>query len=310
MVRLAAKMLLISRLIAVIYATLASKVPEFQFSLNGQGQGTAVLCLGNPLKMLPHAYILNAKADNIANFVYDELTKTSTIRDCMYINCKYYTASVQLKLVCGSYPKPNVRTAEALVICFDTENPESWSVACDWLKSREGEEDIPVQLLVCDSLSNKNLRMEVFAEATKNHFEIVQLSPPSDEIEEDEEYGVARIIAALIAHQWSNLVLKNRKTVTGESVARNHSQQKSNAVAPVEKSVNQKGDSDEGEGDDDSDGEVFNELFPKLMEMRCKGASMDLEGRRKMAEKMTVRFWRALKLDEEEIQGLLDDGED
>ncbi|KAL5969235.1 Alpha and gamma-adaptin-binding protein p34 [Taenia solium] len=201
----------------------------------------------------------------------------------------------------------DAKDAEALIICFDTENSESWSVACDWLKLGE-EEDIPVQLLVCDSLSNESLRTEVFKEATKNHFEVVQLSHHSDEIEEDEEYGVARITAALVAHQWPNLALKNTKAAISESAPINHSQQKSNVVNPVEKKANQKNNSDED--DEDSDGEVFNELFPKLMEMRSRGASMDLEGRRKMAEKMTVRFWRALKLDEEEIRGLSDDGED
>ncbi|VDK37643.1 unnamed protein product [Taenia asiatica] len=201
----------------------------------------------------------------------------------------------------------DTKDAEAIIICFDAGNSESWSVACDWLKLGE-EEDIPVQLLVCDSLSNESLRAEVFKEATKNHFEVVQLSPHSDEIEEDEECGVARITAALVAHQWPNLALKNKKTAISESAPTNRSQQKSNVVNPMEKKANQKNNSDED--DDDSDGEVFNELFPKLMEMRSRGASMDLEGRRKMAEKMTVRFWRALKLDEEEIRGLSDDGED
>lgn len=61
----------------------------------------------------------------------------------------------------------------------------------------------------------------------------------------------------------------------------------------MEKKTNQKNTSDEDEDDEDSDGEAFNELFPKLMEMRSRGASMDLEGRRKMAEKVRVlKFYR------------------
>ncbi|KAL5108161.1 Alpha and gamma-adaptin-binding protein p34 [Taenia crassiceps] len=288
-------------------------------------------------EMPPQVNIINAHADDITNLVYG--------------------ASVQLKLIPYSSSKTDVKDAEALIICFDTGNLGSWSVACDWLKLGE-EEDIPVQLLVCGSLSSENLRTEVFKEATKNHFEVVQLSPHSDEIEEDEEYGVARITAALVAHKWSNLVLKNTKTPVSTSAPTKHSQQKSSVVNPVEKKANQKDKSDGDEDDEDSDGKVFNELFPKLMEMRSRGASMDLEGRRKMAEKpsllcqsnevildtlcmfeghlmsslfvsmekrstssstlvenkeishMTVQFWRALELDEEEIRGLSDDGED
>ncbi|VDM24621.1 unnamed protein product [Hydatigera taeniaeformis] len=236
--------------------------------------------------MLPQVHILNAHADDIANLVYDELTKTSSVRDCMNIDCKYYTASVQLKLIPYSYSKTDVKGTEALMICFDSGNPESWSVACDWLKLGE-EEDIAVHLLICDSLSSENFRTEVFKEATKYHFEIVQLSPHCDEIEEDEEYGVARITAALVAHQWPNLVLKSSQRDICECVPAGHSQRKPKVATP-EKKANQK---DAFNGDEDEtkiDSEMFNELFPKLVEMRTRCTSMDLEGRRKMAERVRV----------------------
>lgn len=52
----------------------------------------------------------------------------------MYIDCKYYTASVQLKVVPYSCSKANVEDTEALIICFDTENV-SVTVLFSWIYS-------------------------------------------------------------------------------------------------------------------------------------------------------------------------------
>ncbi|KAM7541941.1 hypothetical protein Aperf_G00000001670 [Anoplocephala perfoliata] len=265
--------------------------------------------------MPPLAVIVNILADDVTDFVHKELTKTSKDADFMYIDCKYYTASIKLKKFNESEPKSTIGEADAIVVCFDPDKPEGFKIVSNWLAADEGE-DIPVRLLVCKTLPDNKIRTDVFKMATDNHFEVIQLSPDPDEIEKDEEYGINRVLSALAAHQWPGLILKDSKMEQHSTVLNGNSRTKpkiSSTNEIEEKEEKEIIKSDEKKGmeseDEEFDDEAFIELFPKLMEMRSKAVGLDFDKRRKMAEKLTVRFWRSMKLDDDEISGLSDDGE-
>nr|CDS26016.2 alpha and gamma adaptin binding protein [Hymenolepis microstoma] len=250
-------------------------------------------------QMCSFALIIDAFATDVVEAVHKGLTKTSKNQDSTYIDCKYYTASVQLKKISASESMSSIFDAECIIICFDPNKSGSLKLAYEWLEvDKDG--NIPVRLLVCETLPDSPLTTEIFKSAISNYFEVVQLSPPLDEIEEDEEFGVKRILSAMTAHEWSSSVLKDSREEPEKTISREEPD-----------AVGSNGDEGEVDGSDNEefDDEAFSELFPKLIEARSKAASLDFDKRRKMAERMTVRLWRAMKLDEGEIDGL-SDGDD
>uniref|UniRef100_A0A5K3EJ83 Dynein light intermediate chain n=1 Tax=Mesocestoides corti TaxID=53468 RepID=A0A5K3EJ83_MESCO len=300
------------------------------------------------MSTIPRAYILSAHADGIANMVFTELTSSggSGGEGCMLIDCKYYTASVRLELITNADSKPPLKEAEAFIICFDAGEPKSWDAVCDWLKLVKDGGDIPVQLLVCDRLPEDDFRTRIVSEATRNHCEVVQISPLPDDIEEGDEYGTARLKSALAAHHWPGLKLKSSNKVVDKP---------ENLIKPTTPTKPKSSNSiNRGEN---KDADAFGELFPKLLEMRSKATSMHHDERRKVAEQnhdvcilsfllpdslqfsevlkrefgalsksggttisnyrpsrwaltpaaasaMTIQFWKALNLDEDELAGL------
>lgn len=56
-------------------------------------------------------------------------------------------------------------------------------MVCKWLK-QAAEIDLPIQILVCERLPQRHLVQVLFDEAVKNHFEVIQLNPLPDELEQ------------------------------------------------------------------------------------------------------------------------------
>ncbi|VDO03176.1 unnamed protein product [Rodentolepis nana] len=249
--------------------------------------------------MSSFALIIDASANDVVEAVYKGLTKTSKNQSSIDIDCKYYTASVQLKVISSLESISSTGDAECFIICFDPDKPESLKLTYEWLEI-DKDEKIPVRLLVCETLPDNSIRTEIFKLAISNHFEVIQLAPPPDDIEEDEEFGVDRILSAMTAHEWSSLILTDSRKEPQKTISHDEPDSLCSNI-------------NEGEGqeseNEEFDDEAFNELFPKLMEARSKAASLDFDKRRKMAERMAVRFWKAMKLDEDEIEGL-SDGDD
>lgn len=79
--------------------------------------------------MSSFALLVDISAKDVAETVYKGtnflslfslgLTKTSKAQDCLYIDCKYYTASVQLKKISGSESRSLTDDAEGIIVCFD-----------------------------------------------------------------------------------------------------------------------------------------------------------------------------------------------
>ncbi|XP_061172668.1 alpha- and gamma-adaptin-binding protein p34-like [Saccostrea echinata] len=137
------------------------------------------------------------------------------------IDTKYYTADIKL---CTTR-KRTVGTAEfaesvqAAVIYFNASQPESFDLAKAWLPYLE-EISPAIQLLVCRNIpqSQATHRHNIQKWCLDNDFELVELEPEVKQDEDDdfqETTGIKRIIQALHAHMWPDMVLKeNQHTVS------------------------------------------------------------------------------------------------
>ncbi|XP_052828098.1 alpha- and gamma-adaptin-binding protein p34-like isoform X2 [Octopus bimaculoides] len=129
------------------------------------------------------------------------------------INNKYYTAQVQLyalpdatSQVCRQYPD----SVQAVILYFDADEEESFKTVKHWLPFlSQNKPDI--QIIVCRHCSDFTAvpRMTVLKWCVENAMELVELKPDLNEEEDfQESYGISRIIQALHAHTWPNLVMK------------------------------------------------------------------------------------------------------
>ncbi|XP_064013970.1 alpha- and gamma-adaptin-binding protein p34 isoform X2 [Pogoniulus pusillus] len=180
----------------------------------------------------------------------------------------------------------------------------------------------------------------------KHGFELVELNPeelPDEDDDFPESTGVKRIVQALNANVWSNVVMKSDRTqgfgllstLAGGncSIGSEENQDtESNPSAADEKS--QLDNREDGASTNslqtdsvedpmldtdiqelanlttrDSDLENFERLFTKLKEMKDKAATLPHEQRKLHAEKVAKAFWMAIGGDRDEIEGLSSDEE-
>ncbi|XP_002718217.2 alpha- and gamma-adaptin-binding protein p34 isoform X2 [Oryctolagus cuniculus] len=266
------------------------------------------------------------------------------------IDNKYYSADINLCVV----PNRFLITAEiaecvqAFVVYFDSTQKSGLDSVSSWLPLAEAW--LPeVMILVCERVSENGVNRQKAQEwCIKHGFELVELSPeelPEEDDDFPESTGVKRIIQALNANVWSNVVMKNDRnhgfnllnSLAGTShsigsVETCHSEEprlpaadrteplsehrgaaSSAADAPAESTVDPMLDLDiqelasltTGGGDLDN----FERLFSKLKEMKDKAATLPHEQRKLHAEKVAKAFWMAIGGDRDEIEGLSSDEE-
>ncbi|XP_035114887.1 alpha- and gamma-adaptin-binding protein p34 isoform X4 [Callithrix jacchus] len=204
-------------------------------------------------------------------------------------------------------------------------------------------------ILVCDRVSEDGINRQKAQEwCIKHGFELVELSPeelPEEDDDFPESTGVKRIVQALNANVWSNVVMKNDRnqgfsllnslTGTNHSIGSAdpcHSEQphlpaaestaslsdhlggaSNTADAQVDNLVDPMLDLDIQElaslTTGGGDMENFERLFSKLKEMKDKAATLPHEQRKLHAEKVAKAFWMAIGGDRDEIEGLSSDEE-
>ncbi|VDL90870.1 unnamed protein product [Schistocephalus solidus] len=143
-------------------------------------------------------------------------------QDRFIIDCKYYTAEVGVKAILSSEgEQETIAVAEAIVVCFEFTQLDSWEAACHWQK-KASDYGTPIRLLVCSQLpEDEEARSTVYKHALQNHFEVIELNPSAVDadagtcpfhnltvLSSEEEFGLPRLRAALEAHQWPGLRLK------------------------------------------------------------------------------------------------------
>lgn len=240
---------------------------------------------------------------------------------------KYYTATINVchlmeKTLVGRVFAANV---EAVVIYSDSNNIDGLKEVDQWLPF-VNEFEPEIKILVCDRCAIEEGDQQRYSkyDAQKwcitNGFELVELDP-SEEVDPDDDFpetlGLQRIVQALHAHSWPNLLLRSTAEVDksridhlsrlllGENIMesnRDESVSGHSAAVPVTEDALQP-------TEEDSSVESFDQLFQQLCTMKSQVDNMQLGSadRRAYAEKVTMAFWRAMDGDEDEIQGLADE---
>ncbi|BHF68161.1 hypothetical protein SprV_0301119100 [Sparganum proliferum] len=220
------------------------------------------------------------------------------------IDCKYYTADIGLRvLISPEREQDTISTAEAIIVCFEFTQPASWEAACHW-QTKASDYGTPIRLLVCSEMpADDETRSTVYRHALQNHFEVIELDPSAVDDDADEEFGLPRLRAALEAHQWPGLRLKAQNAGNSREVkSQHHKEPISDILHSPERPASEK----QKAGRKQESQEDFDSLFSQLLEIKSKAANMDVNERRKLAEKVTLKFWKALDGDDEEVEGLSD----
>ncbi|KAK9497546.1 hypothetical protein O3M35_004246 [Rhynocoris fuscipes] len=144
-----------------------------------------------------------------------------------HINTKYYEADIKLcSINQKTLSSPEFASSvEAIIIIFDPISPRGFQPIFDWMPFLN-EYEAEVKILICsrcqDSINSALSKVKVQEWCVKEGFELVELEPLLDEEWQNEQdfietFGIERVIQALQAHIWPNLIMKERKDPTSMS---------------------------------------------------------------------------------------------
>ncbi|KAK2539350.1 alpha- and gamma-adaptin-binding protein p34 isoform X1 [Columba livia] len=265
------------------------------------------------------------------------------------IDNKYYSADIHLCVVPNAFlvTADIAESVQAFVVYFDSTIKSGLDSVSEWLPLME--EWLPeVMILVCNRVSENGVNRQKAQEwCIKHGFELVELSPeelPDEDDDFPESTGVKRIVQALNANVWSNVVMKSDRTqgfgllssLAGANCSIGSEENQNTQANPsaAEREESQLDSREDAAGTDDlqidssvdpvldmdiqelanlttrdSDLENFERLFSKLKEMKDKAATLPHEQRKLHAEKVAKAFWMAIGGDRDEIEGLSSDEE-
>jgi len=249
------------------------------------------------------------------------------------VDCKYYTASINIKT--GSFqnlPQSKDLT-EALVVMFDPKNESSVGALFAYADQMKGKK-LDVCLAVCENFENAVETYETISQfCSESAFELVELKPEqkfvagADEANEEsaryeskDEYGVTRVLNALLANPWTGMKRKKwtpptRKGESEEAAAAEGEEGSGDAIAASKsdgaqpsnpeaevladscasqiKAVFKKDDAKASEAAAGSVDAAMDDLLSKLKQLKAKSAGMTDDDRKKYAEKVAKSFAEA-----------------
>ncbi|XP_042330909.1 alpha- and gamma-adaptin-binding protein p34 isoform X2 [Sceloporus undulatus] len=264
------------------------------------------------------------------------------------IDNKYYSASIHLCVVPNTFlvTAEIAEAVQAFLVYFDSSTISGLDSISVWFPLIE--EWLPeVMILVCDRVSENGISRQKAQEWCIQHgFELVELNPeelPDEDDDFPESTGVKRIIQALNANVWSNVVMKNDMNqgfgflpaLAGTNCRIRSEENEAPELHPLPAERADSAPVGIGEDAADADGvqtgpvadpvldmdiqelasltagegdlENFERLFSKLKEMKEKAATLPHEQRKLHAEKVAKAFWMAIGGDRDEIEGLSSD---
>ncbi|KFQ04516.1 Alpha- and gamma-adaptin-binding protein p34, partial [Leptosomus discolor] len=261
------------------------------------------------------------------------------------IDNKYYSADIHLCVVPNTLLVTGdiAESVQAFVVYFDSTIKSGLDSVSEWLPLTE--EWLPeVMILVCNRVSENGVSRQKAQEwCIKHGFELVELSPeelPDEDDDFPESTGVKRIVQALNANVWSNVVMNRTQGFGLLSTFAGANCSIGSEENPDTESNPPSGDGEESHLADREDGagttslqpdsaadamldmdiqelaslttrdgdlENFERLFSKLKEMKDKAATLPHEQRKLHAEKVAKAFWMAIGGDRDEIEGLSSD---
>ena len=248
----------------------------------------------------------------------ESVSETSLYKEHHWtIKNKYYSADISLIATGTSQPNDVIKQfldeIEAVIISFELGDECTFHTAKSLAKHFEGR-DLDVKLLFAkeiERLPELDARRETVTKwCVENSFELVE-SYATDENEEfPEKIGFERVREALHTNMWPNMESaqesKISQAVTGHRNGHDH---------PVELKQASACETEGAEGQDrketnsllgggESDLQNFEELFGKLHDMKLHAQSLSDEGRKEYAEQVTIAFWKAMGMNDDEISGL------
>ncbi|XP_064619514.1 alpha- and gamma-adaptin-binding protein p34-like [Lineus longissimus] len=136
-----------------------------------------------------------------------------------HIDTKYYTADVsicttQKKTIGDAEFASNV---QAIILHFDSKEASSFAMVNSWLPFAS-EIEPEIQILLCDCCRYEDVvaKSKVHDWCLKHNFELVEMKPDEDSDSEEDDFreprGMERVIKALHAHMWPNLVMKDPRS--------------------------------------------------------------------------------------------------
>lgn len=207
------------------------------------------------------------------------------------LETKYYKADVDMIGISENYertPQFN-NNIEALIIHMDTNKESGLEDISKWGPIEiDSKPDVKLLLTNYCTDDTKITNSKAMEWCLRHGFELIELYPAKIDEEEDEvikeKVGVERVIEALEAHTWSNLILKSQ--VNGK-------EEKNQRLAGFCE--------DFLIGDENDD---FQNLFSQLSVMKESLQSLPAGQRKQCAEQVVTAFWKAIDGDEEEIEDL------
>ncbi|XP_031979338.1 alpha- and gamma-adaptin-binding protein p34 isoform X1 [Corvus moneduloides] len=282
-----------------------------------------------------------------AGFAPEELVKRITGKDDLTVGAitsgrvnfypwtidnKYYSADIHFCVVPNTFHVTGeiAESVQAFVVYFDSTIKTGLDGVSEWLPLTE--EWLPeVMILVCNRVSENGVNRQKAQEwCIKHGFELVELSPeelPDEDDDFPESTGVKRIVQALNANVWSNVVMKSDRTqgfgllstLAGANRSRGceETPEAESNPSPGDREESQSDGGEDGAGTNnlelestadpmldmdiqelaslttrDGDLENFERLFSKLKEMKDKAATLPHEQRKLHAEKWgRLGYW-------------------
>ncbi|XP_033295819.1 alpha- and gamma-adaptin-binding protein p34 isoform X4 [Orcinus orca] len=245
-----------------------------------------------------------------------EVTANDAVRFYPWtIDNKYYSADINLCVVPNKFlvTAEIAESVQAFVVYFDSTQKSGLDSVSSWLPLAEAW--LPeVMILVCDRVSENGVNRQKAQEwCIKHGFELVELSPeelPEEDDDFPESTGVKRIVQALNANVWSNVVMKNDRNqgfnLLSSLAGANHS---TGSAETCHSEQPQLPAAERTEPLLDHRGGASNTTDTQVDSIVDKAATLPHEQRKLHAEKVAKAFWMAIGGDRDEIEGLSSDEE-
>ena len=248
----------------------------------------------------------------------EPVSETSLYREHHWtIKNKYYSADISLISTGTSEPndviKQFVDEIEAVIISFELGDECTFHTAKSLAKHFEGR-NVDVKLLFAkeiERLPELDARREnITMWCVDNSFELVESYATDENVEFPEKIGFERVREALHTNMWPNMVSaqENEISQAAKGHQNGHDHQKDLKQASTLETEGAEGQEGKEKNSllasGESDLQNFEELFGKLHDMKLHAQSLSDEGRKEYAEQVTIAFWKAMGMNDDEISGL------
>lgn len=209
-----------------------------------------------------------------------------------HIDNKYYTTDINLcclkKKVLSN--ETFASTVEGTIIYFDSTDPNCLKTVDSWMPFLN-EYHLDIKMLVCknclEDTSQGCNRRTIQEWCISRGYELIELEPVEDDEDVDDDFpestGVCRIIQALNAHVWPNLVMKSTKKLeSGEKTVDSELSALANQLC-LEESLEELLENDD-----------FSHLFSQLHELKARVSAMEGPDRLSAAVQIIEAFWKAM----------------